>query len=292
MWITFYKAVKLPPFDLNHSIFSLIGFGEQWDKVGAVVWQKCLKHLEAELTPQQYNTWIRPLQVVETEDALEVLAPNRFVLDWIKDKYFQRINALLGEFSGDPAFQFKLTIGSNTTEPANDDMPQDTLSVALDKAAQDTRPVAPSNSSSKHKTSLKQEFTFDSFVEGKSNQLARAASLQVAENTGKAYNPLFITGGVGLGKTHLMHAVGNQVCRLKPNAKVVYLHSERFVQDMVKALQQGTMQDFMQYYRSVDALLIDDIQFFAKKLRSQEEFFHVFNALLERDHQMVLTCDR
>ena len=139
---------------------------------------------------------------------------------------------------------------------------------------------------------LNAEFVFDTFVEGKSNELAKAAALQVAENSGHSYNPLLLYGGVGLGKTHLMQAVGNEILKKQPNAKVVYLHSQRFVQDMVKALQQGTMQDFMNHYRSVDALLIDDIQFFAKKLRSQEEFFHVFNALLERDHQMILTCDR
>ena len=139
---------------------------------------------------------------------------------------------------------------------------------------------------------LNTEFTFATFVEGKSNELAKAAARQVAENAGQSYNPLLLYGGVGLGKTHLMQAVGNAVQASHPHAKVVYLHSQRFVQDMVKALQQGTMQEFMQYYRSVDTLLIDDIQFFAKKLRSQEEFFHVFNGLLERGHQMVLTCDR
>jgi chromosomal replication initiator protein len=139
---------------------------------------------------------------------------------------------------------------------------------------------------------LNSEFRFETFVEGKSNELAKAAALQVAANAGNSYNPLLLYGGVGLGKTHLMQAVGNCVLDRNPDAKVVYLHSQRFVQDMVKALQQGTMQDFMQYYRSVDTLLIDDIQFFAKKLRSQEEFFHVFNGLLERGHQMVLTCDR
>ncbi|CAN0421549.1 unnamed protein product, partial [Phaeothamnion confervicola] len=139
---------------------------------------------------------------------------------------------------------------------------------------------------------LKQDFTFESFVEGKSNQLARAASLQVAENPGKAYNPLFICGGVGLGKTHLMHAVGNLIIAQKPAAQVVYLHSERFVADMVKALQHNAINEFKRFYRSVDALLIDDIQFFAGKERSQEEFFHTFNALLEGQQQIVLTCDR
>jgi chromosomal replication initiator protein len=139
---------------------------------------------------------------------------------------------------------------------------------------------------------LNAEFTFGTFVEGKSNEMAKAAASQVAQNAGQSYNPLLLYGGVGLGKTHLMQAVGNAVRAEKPDAKVVYLHSQRFVQDMVKALRQGTMADFMAYYRSVDMLLIDDIQFFAKKLRSQEEFFHVFNGLLERGRQMVLTCDK
>ena len=134
---------------------------------------------------------------------------------------------------------------------------------------------------------LNSDFTFDAFVEGKSNELAKAAASQVADNAGQSYNPLLMYGGVGLGKTHLMQAVGNEILRRKPDARVMYLHSQRFVQDMVKALQTGTMQDFMQFYRSVDALLIDDIQFFAKKLRSQEEFFHLFNSLLERGQQMI-----
>ena len=265
--------------------------------MSTVVWQKCLKHLEAELTPQQFNTWIRPLQAVESDKTLELLAPNRFVLDWINDKYSPRIRSLLTEISRQPDFKFDLKIGSHATEldPA---AASEAVDIELHHATTDTPPLSAPVKNAKqkslggHKTSLKQDFTFDSFVEGKSNQLARAASLQVAENPGKAYNPLFITGGVGLGKTHLMHAVGNQVCRIKPNAKVVYLHSERFVQDMVKALQHNVINEFKKFYRSVDALLIDDIQFFAGKERSQEEFFHTFNALLEGQQQIVLTCDR
>ena len=262
--------------------------------MSTVVWQKCLKHLEAELTPQQFNTWIRPLQAVESDNTLELLAPNRFVLDWINDKYSPRIQSLLAELSSKPDFKFDLRIGSHAQEDPSE---ADTIEVELN-SGRDVQPLARPTKSVKqkslagHKTSLKQDFTFNSFVEGKSNQLARAASLQVAENPGKAYNPLFITGGVGLGKTHLMHAVGNQVCSLKPNAKVVYLHSERFVQDMVKALQHNVINEFKKFYRSVDALLIDDIQFFAGKERSQEEFFHTFNALLEGQQQIVLTCDR
>ena len=259
--------------------------------MATIVWQKCLKHLEAELTAQQYNTWIRPLQALETDSALEILAPNRFVLDWIKEKYSDRIRALLGELAPNSDFQFTLSIGSQESNGITD-APSSKVVSPTENLVTETIPQPAKSRVATVKTSLKGEFTFDSFVEGKSNQLARAASLQVAENTGKAYNPLFITGGVGLGKTHLMHAVGNQVCQLKPNAKVIYLHSERFVQDMVKALQHNVINEFKKFYRSVDALLIDDIQFFAGKERSQEEFFHTFNALLEGQQQIVLTCDR
>ncbi|MGR8947586.1 MAG: chromosomal replication initiator protein DnaA [Gammaproteobacteria bacterium] len=262
--------------------------------MSTVVWQKCLKHLEAELTPQQFNTWIRPLQAVESATSIELLAPNRFVLDWINDKYAARIQSLLSELSPEVNFKFGLRIGTQAPEtPLEPDQAiEDGANNKSDGSAVRFEKTPGSKSLTGHKTSLKQDFTFDSFVEGKSNQLARAASLQVAENPGKAYNPLFITGGVGLGKTHLMHAVGNQVCRVKPNAKVIYLHSERFVQDMVKALQHNVINEFKKFYRSVDALLIDDIQFFAGKERSQEEFFHTFNALLEGQQQIVLTCDR
>ena len=249
------------------------------------VWQKCLKHLEAELTSQQYNTWIRPLQVVEKADVLELFAPNRFVLDWIKEKYSARIETLLLEVSpGRPVSMF-LSVGTKSGE-ATELVATSTLQ--KEPAAETPR----AGRSGKYVTRLKGDFTFENFVEGKSNQLARAASLQIAENPGKAYNPLFISGGVGLGKTHLMHAVGNHLVSNRPNAKVIYLHSERFVADMVKGLQHNSINDFKRFYRSVDALLIDDIQFFAGKERSQEEFFHTFNALLEGQQQIILTCDR
>ena len=249
------------------------------------VWQKCLKHLEAELTSQQYNTWIRPLHVIEKTNELELLAPNRFVLDWIRDKYSARIETLLSELSPEQPVAMSLSIGTKTPGPTE---------IAAERAAapqlglQPARPIK----NKKIVSRLKSDFTFANFVEGKSNQLARAASLQIAENPGKAYNPLFICGGVGLGKTHLMHAVGNLLVQGRPNASVVYLHSERFVADMVKALQHNAICEFKHFYRSVDALLIDDIQFFAGKERSQEEFFHTFNALLEGQQQIILTCDR
>ncbi len=251
------------------------------------IWQQCLVQLERELTAQQFNTWIRPLQAVELEHGLEILAPNRFVLDWIRDKYGNRIRAILDQLSGAVALDVSMGIGSaSQTKPEPAPVQTQTPRPAMDTPAKKSEPAI------KRASSLKADFTFESFVEGKSNQLARAASLQVAENHGKAYNPLFICGGVGLGKTHLMHAVGNLIIAQKPSAQVVYLHSERFVADMVKALQHNAINEFKRFYRSVDALLIDDIQFFAGKERSQEEFFHTFNALLEGQQQIVLTCDR
>lgn len=254
------------------------------------IWQQCLHALERELSPQQFNTWIRPLQAVEQDETLEILAPNRFVLDWIRDKYCERIRIIVDEIA--PSRNIALSVGVGSTaqprpsESATNRKPDESLA-----ALKQTR-VNGTGAPAKHVSSLKADFTFSTFVEGKSNQLARAASLQVAENTGKGYNPLFICGGVGLGKTHLMHAVGNLIETHKQGARVVYLHSERFVADMVKALQHNAINDFKRFYRSVDALLIDDIQFFAGKERSQEEFFHTFNALLEGQQQIVLTCDR
>ena len=244
------------------------------------LWNLCVRQLESELSEQLLNTWIRPLQAEEQNQILMLLAPNRFVLDWVNDHYFERIGQLvesIGKESG--TTQVTISVGSRNTSvpPASIQMsPQP--------------PAAPSSKAYTH--NLNQDFTFDSFVEGKSNELAKAASLQVANNSGKAYNPLLLYGGVGLGKTHLMHAIGNQILALNAEAKVVYLHSERFVQDMVKALQHNAIDEFKRHYRSVDALLIDDIQFFAGKERSQEEFFHTFNALLEGQQQIIMTCDR
>ena len=254
-------------------------------------WQKCLDRLEGELSAQQFNTWIRPLQVIEDEHTMRLLAPNRFVLDWVNNRFLEKINKIVAADKGlTSGFQVRLEIGSSGA--ACDIAPAPAPSL-VNQAV--TRPVLRSpgrTSDIGHISNLNPENTFDSFVEGKSNQLARAAAVQVAENEGQAYNPLFIQGGVGLGKTHLMHAIGNRILDRDPNARVVYLHSERFVQDMVKALQHNAINDFKRYYRSVNALLIDDIQFFAGKERSQEEFFHTFNALLEGQQRIVLTCDR
>lgn len=226
--------------------------------------------------------------MVEAEGTIELLAPNRFVLDWIRDKYSVRIRDIVSELAGNESVSLSLGVGSAAPPKAISPVTPSNVSPS---ARADEAPRKP-EPNGKRPSGLKLDFTFDSFVEGKSNQLARAASLQVAGNPGKAYNPLFICGGVGLGKTHLMHAVGNLIKQQKPNAQVVYLHSERFVADMVKALQHNVINEFKRYYRSVDALLIDDIQFFAGKERSQEEFFHTFNALLEGQQQIVLTCDR
>ena len=261
-------------------------------QVGRSVWHKCLDRLQDELSSQQYNTWIRPLQACQDDDRLRILAPNRYVKNQVQSAYLDRITELLENLSDpDNPLDVVLDVGA-TTDPDRQRDPQ------IDaRGDQERAPVRADGSggiadrqSTPHK--LNSDFNFSTFVEGKSNEMAKAAASQVAQNPGRSYNPLLLYGGVGLGKTHLMQAVGNAVKQRNPDAKGVYLHSQKFVQDMVRALQQGTRESFMSYYRSVDMLLIDDIQFFAKKLRSQEEFFHVFNGLLENGHQMVLTCDR
>lgn len=383
------------------------------------IWQQCLSSLQQELSSQQFNTWIRPLTVDESVDSpyeFCLLAPNRFILDWVNDKFLSRIKELVQHFFSDaqlpspqkiilrinaqqprfvqrgsslrkqpPTTQFEPSDKDSRVDTSSfrsdneliDDVEASTKQSAKENASENVnietsndwadRPSAisrpedgylkataylsessssetphtnnnpndldkatespllsntpdikytesevggyqmptstPSNRSTisgknsaegglQHRSALNKSFTFDSFVEGKSNQMGLAAAQQVVENPGGSYNPLFIYGGVGLGKTHLMHAVGNEMQRRNPNAKIVYLHSERFVADMVKALQLNAINDFKRYYRSVDALLIDDIQFFAGKDRSQEEFFHTFNALLEGNQQIILTCDR
>ncbi|RLA01596.1 MAG: chromosomal replication initiator protein DnaA [Gammaproteobacteria bacterium] len=249
----------------------------------ASLWQQCLVRLENELPEQQFNTWIRPLHAIENGDNLRLLAPNQFVLEWVRKHHFETISQTLHDLGPESATRVQLDIGSSkkTAAPAT--------------AADTAVPVTSAFSTPQqitHKSNINPAFTFESFIGGKSNQLARAASMQVSENPGDAYNPLFIYGGVGLGKTHLMHAIGNVILANKPGARVVYLHSERFVADMVRALQHNAINAFKNYYRTADALLIDDIQFFANKERSQEEFFHTFNALLEGQQQVILTCDR
>lgn len=328
------------------------------------IWEKCLKNLQEEFPAQQFNTWIRPLRVDDgAENGVRLLAPNRFVRDWVADKFLSRIRQVVADVTGDISARVELEIAGRAGSSAsaanlvNSMRPRgpahqankhvvranpsqvstnsygDSYDFNSSKAAVSTdfgnaAEFAPGNTTEsslvvpepqlefdmlpasgepepmrgerrveveggvRHQSNLNPSFTFESFVQGKSNQLAMAAAQQVADNPGSAYNPLFIYGGVGLGKTHLMHAVGSEMLKRNPNAHVVYLHSERFVADMVKALQLNAINDFKRYYRSVDALLIDDIQFFAGKERSQEEFFYTFNALLENGQQMILTSDR
>jgi chromosomal replication initiator protein len=317
------KLVGVNPVS-GHGALNLTG-GEQLIDESAleVVWAGCTNQLSDELPAQQFNTWIRPLRaqlfVDDAEGAgmsprVQLIAPNRFIEDWVKNKFLTRIEELFAQFDAGqckvavvaqaekaPAFKGNAPARVSVARPALVASEQSIEQQSPSGFAPQETPViqrvqAPAiiTSAAEHslKSNLNSAFTFDSFVEGKSNQLALAAAQQVAENPGGSYNPLFIYGGVGLGKTHLMHAVGNALRVRKPDAKIVYLHSERFVADMVKALQLKAIDEFKQFYRSVDALLIDDIQFFAGKERSQEEFFHTYNALLERGQQMILTCDR
>jgi chromosomal replication initiator protein len=295
------------------------------------IWHQCLEVLRDEFPAQQFNTWLRPLQPELSEGKLVLFAPNRFVMDWVNQKYLRRIEEVIKNLEGGHAPRVNMKVGSATrrAQPASEGTRSATTEAhrringnnasGMDRGQRPAVPDAEDNGKVteeekgvaasvpparsrrsfvqvegdiRHQSFLNEGFTFDTFVEGKSNQLARAASMQVAENPGGAYNPLFLYGGVGLGKTHLMHAIGNEIVARNPNAKVAYLRSERFVADMVKALQLNAINEFKRYYRSVDALLIDDIQFFARKERSQEEFFHTFNALLEGGQQVIVTCDR
>ena len=246
------------------------------------IWQNCLSRLETELTAQQYNTWIKPLQLVGTTDDGVVYAPNKYILDTVERQFLVRIKAVLLE-SGMQTVALK--IGSQRGENRSEPRPSPAK-------------TARQNSFSEREAfypllELNKSFTFDSFVGGRSNEMARAAAIQVSENVGgSSYNPLLLYGGVGLGKTHLMHAVGNAIADRHPELKVAYMYSQRFMEDMVRAIEHGAMSEFTQYYRSVDVLLMDDIQFLAKGSKSQEEFFHVFNRLQEDGRQIVLTCDR
>jgi chromosomal replication initiator protein len=234
--------------------------------------------LEAELPEQQFNTWVRPLQAMEGNGALKLLAPNRFVVDWINANLLPRIGELLRNESTGDAPIVTVEVGSRS-------VPLRSAPIVIGTATRRAEGLVVG-------ARLNPDFSFGTFVEGKSNQLAKAAALQVAENPGRAYNPLFLYGGVGLGKTHLMHSIAHLIKDNDTEARIAYVHSERFVGDMVRALQHNSMNEFKTAYRSLDALLIDDIQFFAGKERSQEEFFHTFNELLEGQHQVILSCDR
>ncbi len=323
-------------------------------------WQKCIYCLKNELPAQQFNTWIRPLKVIAEKvehgndngtEVLHLLAPNKFVLEWIKDNFLDRITELMGELSPDASAAIKLDVTNNsnfnleeavsTADLSNlqaPESPSESLQGEIpilntnindfkgftshhsfnesdpaqtqpgQKLVNHQQTISSHDNTDKHgqasvsknklggrlryKGELNKNYTFNNFIEGKSNQLARAAAAQVADNPGGAYNPLFIYGGVGLGKTHLMHSIGNHLLQQNPKANVVYLHSQTFVGSMVSALQLNAINEFKRYYHSVDALLIDDIQFFANKERSQEEFFHTFNAIFEGGRQIIMTCDK
>ena len=242
------------------------------------LWDACLRRLEQELPAQQFNTWIRPLapDSAAEDDTLILNAPNRFVLELVRERFAARIERLAAEASGrDCGLRLQLARGAESP-------------TRLPAASQ--RPAEPP-AAMPERGRLNRAFTFDSFVTGKANQLARAAAIQVAENPGTSYNPLFIYGGVGLGKTHLLQAIGNALAEQKPQARIRYSHAEQYVTDVVRAYQQKSFDEFKRYYHSLDLLLIDDIQFFSNKGRTQEEFFYAFNALVEAHKQIVITCD-
>ena len=236
-------------------------------------WEQCLVDFRNDFDEQQFNTWVRPLQAVTKDKIIRIKAPNQYAVDWANE----HLSDYLVKKLQDSEYRFNIEVGS-----ISQDLHEDNTIIKED-----------SQSSFSQENKFLSDFTFDNFVTGKSNELARAAAIQVSSNPGTTqYNPFFIYGGVGLGKTHLMNAIGNNILKQNPKAKILYLHSEKFVADMVRALQHNKIDSFKKFYRSADALLIDDIQFFAGKERSQEEFFHTFNALLEGSCQIVLTCDR
>lgn len=243
-----------------------------------ILWEKCLKKLEDEIDQHDFNMWVLPLSVIDDDEVLRLHAPNRFIKDWLEDNLVEAINKVVKHFAGnDKSIDIALdNTGSTTLDQTS-----------IGELKQEQQLITPFGTNV-----LNSAFTFENHIEGKSNQIARAATKQVSENPGSAYNPLFIYGGVGLGKTHLMHAAGNLIHKNKTNARVAYVHSERFVSDFVKSLSNNKMDDFKRFYRSLDGLLIDDIQFFAGKNQSQEEFFHTYNTLLEIGSQIILTSDK
>ena len=257
--------------------------------MSAPLWDRCLSQLETELSEQQLNTWIRPLQAQMEDEQLRILAPNRFVLDMVQSSFHTRIQEIATALSDPEPIHVNLVIGSGLLANA-----PDLRSNPVGQAPAHSQVAKPHTAKPvvEHNSNLKPQFSFTTLVEGKSNQLGRAAALQIGTSPGTAYNPYLIYGASGLGKTHLMQAIGNEIIANKPDAKVKYINSERYVADMVSALQHGKMNEFKSFYRGLDALLIDDVQFFAGKDQTQEEFFHNFNALFEGNQQIVLTCDR
>ena len=254
-------------------------------------WESCSNQLELELTPQQYSAWIKPLSVLDFEDGkLRIAAPNRFKLDWVKSQFASRITALASQYWETPIeVQFVLDPRLMAKKPA----PGPNGAAAPNSAAAEAPlpEVGQMKAPVRENSRVNPDLTFDSFVTGKANQLARAAAIQVANNPGTSYNPLFFYGGVGLGKTHLIHAIGNQMIAENPNARVRYIHAEQYVRDVVTAYQRKGFDEFKQYYHSLDLLLIDDIQFFGGKSRTQEEFFYAFEALIAAKKQIIITSD-
>ena len=238
-------------------------------------WRSCLVHFEQQLPPQQFKTWIKPLKFQAADNQLTLTAPNRFVLQWIRDRFLAEIERLAGERFGNEVGVSLVLAEKETALPPKELVP----------ASGGTKP------STRDISRLNPDFNFSTFVTGKANELARAAAIQVAERTGEAYNPLFVYGGVGLGKTHLIHAIGNLLLQRNPQSRIRYIHAEQYVSDVVRAYQHKSFDDFKRYYHSLDLLLIDDIQFFSGKSRTQEEFFYAFNALIESRKQVVITCD-
>lgn len=256
-------------------------------------WSSCLKQFEKELSAQQFNTWIKPLSVEIDGHVFRLLAPNRFVMQWIKDKFLKKIELLAQELDYP---QLKIEVKQIAVDKKTETPPVDSplnKKNGADQPVEAKQKTVPkrNHALSTMDSGLNPSFTFDNYVTGRANQLARAAAIQVAENPGTAYNPLFIYGGVGLGKTHLLQAIGNFIKQNNPTAKIRYLHAERYVSDVVKAYENKAFDAFKNYYHTLDLLLIDDIQFFAKKSRTQEEFFYAFNAMIEAKKQIIITCD-
>ncbi|HEY9105005.1 chromosomal replication initiator protein DnaA [Chitinimonas sp.] len=261
-------------------------------------WPNCLARFAEELSAQQFNTWIKPLACTVENEAVLLFAPNQFSLQFVRDRFLNRIEKYAQEFFGDASCSIELKVGDTKPRAAapvasNGKVAAGSAAAPQAPAVVGTKPAAPRQLAMANETTrLNPNFTFETLVTGKANQLARAAAIQIGENPGSAYNPLFVYGGVGLGKTHLIQAIGNLVHQHRPDAKIRYIHAERYVADVVRAYQHKAFDEFKRYYHSLDLLLIDDIQFFSGKNRTQEEFFYAFNALIEGHRQVIITSDR
>jgi chromosomal replication initiator protein len=255
-------------------------------------WPACLHRFEKELSTQQFNTWIKPLKTEVIKNNIKIIAPNKFVQQWVKEKFLNKIEVIAEELlPNDTVIEISIDKKTKPTKKVIDKKTTQINGFSKEKQINTTVKSDTKPNTGKCSSGLNASFNFDNYVTGRANQLARAAAIQVADNAGKTYNPLFIYGGVGLGKTHLLQAIGNHLKQQNPQAKIRYLHAERYVSDVVKAYQNKAFDAFKKEYHSLDLLLIDDIQFFAKKTRTQEEFFYAFNALIEEEKQIVITCD-